>query len=160
MVEESSGPAKSVPLSELSHLVRVPLSEVLLYIFVVQVRLGQMYNAPQVRPNWGSNSIMTSRSWLYISCHWDTCSNQSAISDLYTYAFIFIMLDPVKRMTYLRDITEELSRTQLFFYWKKTYPMFDISSDKSVQNAADLGHFFGTKVYMYYLCSRQAPVFL
>ena len=32
MIEENSGPAKSVPLSEVSHLVSVPLSEVLLYI--------------------------------------------------------------------------------------------------------------------------------
>ena len=31
MIEENSGPAKSVPLSEVSHLVSVPLSEVLLY---------------------------------------------------------------------------------------------------------------------------------
>ena len=32
MIEENSGPAKSVPLDEVSHLVSVPLSEVLLYL--------------------------------------------------------------------------------------------------------------------------------
>ena len=32
MIEENSGPVKSVPLSEVSHLVSVPLSEVLLYM--------------------------------------------------------------------------------------------------------------------------------
>ena len=32
MIEENSGPAESVPLSEVSHLVSVPLSEVLLYV--------------------------------------------------------------------------------------------------------------------------------
>ena len=25
--------------------------------------------------------LMTSRSWQYISCHWDACSNHTAISD-------------------------------------------------------------------------------
>ena len=32
MIEENSGPTKNVPLSEVSHLVSVPLSEVLLYL--------------------------------------------------------------------------------------------------------------------------------
>ena len=32
MIEENSGPAKSVPLSEVSHLLSVPLREVLLYL--------------------------------------------------------------------------------------------------------------------------------
>ena len=31
MIEENSGPVESVPFSEVSHLVSVPLSEVLLY---------------------------------------------------------------------------------------------------------------------------------
>ena len=35
MIEENSGPAKSVPLSEVFHFVSVPLSEVLLYLFSV-----------------------------------------------------------------------------------------------------------------------------
>ena len=26
--------------------------------------------------------LMTSRSWQHISCHWDACSNHSAISEL------------------------------------------------------------------------------
>ena len=34
MIEENSGQAKSVPLSEVSHLVSVPFSEVLLYIYM------------------------------------------------------------------------------------------------------------------------------
>ena len=34
MIEENSGQAKSVPLSEVSHLVSVPLSEVLLYLIL------------------------------------------------------------------------------------------------------------------------------
>ena len=39
MIEENSGPAKSVPLGEVSYLVSVPLSEVLLY-FVFQGIFG------------------------------------------------------------------------------------------------------------------------
>ena len=35
MIEENSGPAKSVPLSEVSQLVSVPLSEVSLYMIDV-----------------------------------------------------------------------------------------------------------------------------
>ena len=38
--------------------------------------LGQKYQAPQVRPG------RTPRSWQYISCHWDACSNHSAISEI------------------------------------------------------------------------------
>ena len=30
---------------------------------------------------WMGFKLMTSRSWQYISCHWDACSNHSAISD-------------------------------------------------------------------------------
>ena len=37
MIEENSRPAKSVPLSEVSHLVSVPLSEVLLYLILCSV---------------------------------------------------------------------------------------------------------------------------
>ena len=37
MIEENSGPAKSVPLSEVSHLVSVPLSEVLLYTHIYSI---------------------------------------------------------------------------------------------------------------------------
>ena len=48
-------------------------------IFGFQYELGQRCYAPQARPNRGFK-LMTSRSWQYISCHWDTSSNHSAIS--------------------------------------------------------------------------------
>ena len=49
-------------------------------IFLVQVRLRTEVpcTPSSTRPGL---ELMTSRSWQYISCHWDACSNQSAISD-------------------------------------------------------------------------------
>ena len=45
--------------------------------------LGQKYyirTPSSTRPGF---ELLISRSWQYISCHWDACSNHSAISDLY-----------------------------------------------------------------------------
>ena len=39
---------------------------------------------------------MTSRSWQYISCHWDACSNHLAISDLLKEMYCHIVLDRQK----------------------------------------------------------------
>ena len=39
-------------------------------IFLVQVRLWTEHHAPL-----SGLELMTSRSWQYISCHWDACSN-------------------------------------------------------------------------------------
>ena len=51
-------------------------------IFVVQVRLGtEVLGTPSLTQL--GFKLMTSRSWQYISCHWDACSNHSAISDFY-----------------------------------------------------------------------------
>ena len=38
--------------------------------------------------------LMTSRSWQYIPCHWDACSNHSAISDpSHAYKFHSLQFD-------------------------------------------------------------------
>ena len=50
-------------------------------ILLVQVRLRTkvLLIPNSTRPGF---ELMTSKSWMYISCHWDTCSNHSVISDL------------------------------------------------------------------------------
>ena len=55
--------------------------------------LGQRYQAPQVRPDQGSNSWPSDHD-RHISCHWDACPNHSAISDSYrdTYTVIKVFL--------------------------------------------------------------------
>ena len=47
-------------------------------IFWFKYDLGQKYHAP--RPGF---ELITSRSWQYISCHWDACSNHLVISDFW-----------------------------------------------------------------------------
>ena len=49
-------------------------------IFLVPVwcRTEVLCTPNSTRPG---SELMTSRSWQYISCHWDTCSNHLAISD-------------------------------------------------------------------------------
>ena len=47
--------------------------------------LGQKYYAPQVRPDWDSNSWPPDLTWQYTSCHWDACS---AISDFLTLSLV------------------------------------------------------------------------
>ena len=49
-------------------------------ILLVQVRLRTEVPSTQSSTQLGFE-LMTSRSWQYISCHWDACSNYSAISD-------------------------------------------------------------------------------
>ena len=41
---------------------------------------------------WLRFELMTSRSWEYFSCHWDTCSNHSAIRDFHRYALLYIYI--------------------------------------------------------------------
>ena len=36
--------------------------------------------------------LMTSRSWQYIPCHWDACSNHSAISDFHSWVYIVLSM--------------------------------------------------------------------
>ena len=51
------------------------------YICLVQVRLrAKVLRTPISTRPWFE--LITSRSWQYISRHWDACSNQLAISDL------------------------------------------------------------------------------
>ena len=58
MIEENSGPAKSVPLSEVSHLVSVPLTEVLLYIaarqnyVICHLQLLKLRKSPGLINSW------------------------------------------------------------------------------------------------------------
>ena len=51
------------------------------WVSLVQVRLRtEVLRTPRsTRPGF---KLMTSRSWQYISCHWDSCSNHLAFSDL------------------------------------------------------------------------------
>ena len=49
--------------------------------FWIKYDLGQRYYATQVRSEPGFE-LMTSRSWQFISCHWDACSNHLAISEV------------------------------------------------------------------------------
>ena len=51
-----------------------------LFIFLVQVRLRtEVIRTPSLTQS--GFELMTSRSWQYIPCHWDACSNHSATSD-------------------------------------------------------------------------------
>ena len=62
----------------------VDVEFVFITIFGIKYDLGQKYYAPGLRTPSSTLlgfELMTSRSWQYISCHWDTCSNHSAISD-------------------------------------------------------------------------------
>ena len=48
-------------------------------ILLVLVRLRTEVSSS----TWPWFELMTSRSWQYISCHWDACPNHLAISDLF-----------------------------------------------------------------------------
>ena len=51
-----------------------------IFISLVQVQLRtEVLCAPSMTQPWFE--LMTSRSWQYTSCHWDTCFNHSAIND-------------------------------------------------------------------------------
>ena len=62
-------------------------------IFLVQVRLTTevLCNPSSTQSTtWPGFELMTSRSWQHISCHWDACSNHSAISDfIFFHKIIF-----------------------------------------------------------------------
>ena len=49
-------------------------------LFLVQVRLRtEVLRTPN--STWLGFELLTSRSWQYIPCHWDACSNHSSIND-------------------------------------------------------------------------------
>ena len=54
--------------------------------------LGQKYYAHQVRPDRLGFKLMTSRSWQYISCYWDTCSNHLAIMHVAIILVLYIYM--------------------------------------------------------------------
>ena len=69
------------------------------WIFWVLVRLWTEVLRTQSSTQLGFE-LVTSRSWQYISCHWDACSNLSAISDYNwkydcTVQYIVASLQPV-----------------------------------------------------------------
>ena len=75
-----------------------------------QVQLRQKYYTPQVQPDSLGFRLMTSRSWQYISCHWDACSNHLAISDccntkIYIFILSFVKVNISKNGTSLFSIT-------------------------------------------------------
>ena len=49
------------------------------YLVQVQLRTEVLRTPSSIRLGF---ELMSSRSWQYIPCHWDSCSNQSAISDI------------------------------------------------------------------------------
>ena len=49
--------------------------------FFVQVRLDRIEVLRTSSATWLGFKLMTSLSWQYISCHWDACSNHSAINE-------------------------------------------------------------------------------
>ena len=62
-------------------LTEVELTLLRIKVFWVQVQLRTevLCSTSFTRPGF---ELMTSRSWQYTSCHWNACSNHSAISDL------------------------------------------------------------------------------
>ena len=56
------------------------------YYILIQVRLMTEVPSTPSSTRLGFK-LMTSRSCQYISCHWDTCSNHSAISDFLLFCF-------------------------------------------------------------------------
>ena len=56
-----------------------------IYMVKVRLRTEVLRTSSSTQPGF---ELMTSRSWYHISCHWDSCSNHSAISDLATFCSI------------------------------------------------------------------------
>ena len=54
------------------------LSYKLIFLVQVQLRTEVLCTPSSTRSGF---ELMTSRSWQYIPCHWDACSNHSAITD-------------------------------------------------------------------------------
>ena len=78
---------------EAVYLYKSKLSDVIFVFFFVQVRLRtEVLRTPSsIRARF---ELMTSRSWQYIPCHWDACSNHLAISDSVSYKhLIYIYID-------------------------------------------------------------------
>ena len=69
MIEENSGPAKSVPLSEVSHLVSIPLSEVLLYLIA-----SHTWHLQRERDSWPSwDETNQNLADFFITPYWWSC---------------------------------------------------------------------------------------
>ena len=83
-------------------------------IVLVQVRLRREVPYTPSLTQLGFE-LMTSRSWQYISCYWDACSNHSAISDFHKEPIIFFV------QVWLR--TEVLCTPSL------TRPVFELMTD-------------------------------
>ena len=67
--------------------------------------------------------LLTSRSWQYISCHWDACSNHSPISDFTILTVpLFHCTVPRSMKRYLYYFVTLFLRSQCNFYKVIQYP--------------------------------------
>ena len=84
-------------------------------IFLVQVRLRTEVLRTLSLTRLGFK-LMTSRSWQYIPCHWDACSNHLAISDLIYRHIVEIMTLSYANVYRLAEIISS--------YWSLLYGDF------------------------------------
>ena len=86
----------------------------------VQVRLRTevLRTTSLTRPGF---KLMTSRSWQYILCHWDTCSNHSAITDFLIHNSFFLPFESyIIAISFYNDHVMLLSISTVFstvFSW-------------------------------------------
>ena len=62
--------------------------------------------------------LMTSRSWLYISCHWGVCSNHLATSDFKTEMYCHILSFSGLGWFQMHGLSDRLMHWQLIFWFK------------------------------------------
>ena len=82
-------------------------NKMIMYFF----KLGEKYYTPQVRHTGGSNSWPPDHNSTYISCHWDTYSYHSAISDTWTHRQINkrTHFDERHRCSHFSDVSKTIS---------------------------------------------------
>ena len=78
MIEENSGPAKNVPISEVSHLVSVPLNEVIecFTVSLSMLREGRAmywFSQKQLKPYYLGN-FASHHSYQTVTISWSRCS--------------------------------------------------------------------------------------
>ena len=83
------------------------------FSFLIQVRLRTEVPSTPSSTRLGFK-LMTSRSWQYISCYWDVCSNHLAISDfsrpwICFWLFVYWSSCPLSSGTPLMNILHLLS---------------------------------------------------
>ena len=83
------------------------------FTFLVQVQLRADFEVQcipsSILPGF---ELMSSRSWQYISCHWDICFNHSAISDFNKKKYCHIILRGLKWLQ-MHGLSDWLMHSQL-----------------------------------------------